>query len=257
MDRRQRETPTYGSGAASMDDQNPTDGPQFEVWNHLWSGVDLADNELRALDARKRTRVEKVGKLLVDARTLLAREDDTTEAIVNKYAEDLLSDPWIKHAAELELARAAVSRAETALSRYFSLQPAVVGKAIPARATKYVAEVIQTFAFGFDAACIALCRATAEQVLKDELVAAAVYTEAQIRRERPTAGTLLIKAKQAGIITTCADAGDRLVKKGDTVMHQFIYDDKISETQARDSIKELLAILCEVLGTREGPQAAI
>lgn len=225
------------------------DGPHFEVWNHLWSGVDMAVDELRALDPKNRIRVEKVGKLLVDARAMLAREHDSDEAIINEYSSDLLADPWIKHAAEIELANAGISRAGTALSRYFSLRPIVIRKPLPERATRYVAEVIHTFAFGFDAACIALCRATVEQVLKDQLVVAGSYTAAQIRRDRPTAGTLLMNAKRSGIVSQSADAADRLVKKGDTVMHNFIYDDKVSEAQARDSIEELIAVLAEILGS--------
>jgi hypothetical protein len=149
-----------------------------------------------------------------------------------------------------------IQRAEVALRRYLTLRPVVTSRQIPGRATRYVTEVINTYAFGFDAACIALCRATLEQCLREELVQRGVYTEPQLKREQPTAGTLMEKSKQAGILVNSAAAARRLVKKGNTVMHQFLYDEKISAQQAVDSIAELLEALRELLADkRDGTPA--
>jgi hypothetical protein len=109
-------------------------------------------------------------------------------------------------------------------------------------------------AFGFDAACIALCRATFEQVTKDSLVRIGEYSDARLKREQPTAGALLAVAKRTGLIVRSATAAEHLVKKGDTVMHKFIYDGRVREQQARDSIAQLAEVLVELLG--DGSQAS-
>lgn len=227
-------------------------GPEFEVWNHLWSGVDHAEMEMRALDEKNRQFATRIGKLLVDIRAQLTLESGTLEANFLEFDSDFITDAWVRHAAEIELARDAISRANQALDRYFRLRPVITTKALPERAARYIAEVVRTFAYGFDAACIALCRATLEQVLKDELVGRGVYTAPQLRREKPTAGTLLQNAKRAGVFNHTFDSADKIVRKGDTVMHDFIYDEKIIAQQAVDSITQLIDVLVEVLGPAAG-----
>lgn len=234
-----------------MAEEDDDYGPEFEVWSHLWSGIDMAQNEMRALDAKTRRLTEKLGKFLVDARAQLTVVDATAHADLTALDIDFLADAWVRHAAEIELAQDAITRAGTALDRYFKLRPVITKKALPERAAKYMAEVVNTYAYGFDVACIALCRATLEQVLKDELIARAVYTAPQIRREKPTAGALLLNAKRAGVLVRSNDSAEKIVKKGDTVMHDFMYDGKIIAQQAADSIAQLLDVFLEVLGEPE------
>jgi hypothetical protein len=100
---------------------------------------------------------------------------------------------------------------------------------------------------GFDPACIALCRATCEQLLREELVRGGFYTEAQLKRERPTAGTLLAVARREGVIQKSTQSAEKLVKKGDSVMHSFIFESRILEQQALDSVQELADFLSEIL----------
>lgn len=107
--------------------ENP-DGPEFEVWNHLWSGVDMAAQELRALDPKWRSTVEKIGKIIVSARTGLSQQAATVEADILSLEDDLLEDPWIRHAAEIEIAGDAIGKAEVALKRYFKIRPAITSR---------------------------------------------------------------------------------------------------------------------------------
>jgi hypothetical protein len=231
-------------------------GPRFEVWNHLWSGLDMAQMEMDVLEDKSRAMTEKFGKLLVDIRAQLTLESGTFKAGFLDLDKDFLADAWVRHAAEIELAQDAISRATKALDRYFKLQPVITKKALPERAAKYLAEVVHTYAYGFDVACIALCRATLEQVLKDELIERGVYTAPQVRRERPTAGALLHNAKRADLLVTSLGSAEGIVKKGDTVLHDFIYDSKVVAQQAVDSITELLDVLVEILGSPEPPSSS-
>lgn len=233
------------------------DGPEFEVWNHLESGIDMAAMELRTLDPQSRSMAEKLAKAIVAARGTLSHQPDSIHETILSLDAELLSDPWIRHAAEIEIAHIAIWRARTALERYLSLRPVIAAQPIPPRAQRYVTELINTFAFGFDAACIALGRAVVEQLLKDSLVARGEYTEARLKRERPTAGALLVAARRAGILARSSAAAEGLVKKGDTVLHQFLYDERVSEQQARDTVAQLLEVLAEVLEDgRDQPQTA-
>jgi hypothetical protein len=222
------------------------DGPEFEVWLHLWTGIDTATDELRVLNDESRKAVEQIGSELVNARKALSQAPDTYGAKLLLIDDHLLANPWVRHAAEIEVASTGIWRSEQALKRFMRVKPAIVSRPIPERAIKYVAEVVQTYMFGFDAACIALCRATIEQLLKDELLAHGLLTEPQIRRERPTAGSLLAHAKRAGLLTDSTAAAERVVKKGDTVLHSFVYDDRVIDQQALDSVTDLVLVVAEL-----------
>jgi len=222
-------------------------GPVTEVWNHLWSAIDQSVDELRALEPKSRLRVEEIGQALAQARTDFVLKGESFGAAVDSIAEIVLKDPWFRHAAEIEIARLGISRSDDALKRFVRLRPVVTSRPVPDRAKRYIREVIDSFMFGFDAPCVALCRAACEQVLREKLVAEKVYTEPQLKRERPTAGTLLARAKQAGLLSRSRRAAERLVEKGDMVMHNFIFEERILEQQALDSIAELAEVLAEAL----------
>jgi hypothetical protein len=224
-------------------------GPQFEVWNHLWSAIEQAADEFRSLEPDSRRAVERVGKLIADARVEFVLAASDRVGILLRIEEEALEDPWIRHAAEIEIATLGVDRADGGLKRFLRLRPLAVSQPVPETAKPYLREVIDTYVLGFDAACVALCRATCEQLLRDLLVKAKIYTPGRLRKERPTAGALFINAKRAGLLRSAARAADRLIRKGDTIMHDFIYDKRILEQQALDSINELAEVISELLGS--------
>ena len=222
-------------------------GPRIEVWNYLWSAIDQSINEFRDLDPKSRKIVERIGRLLAQGRTDFVLQPEALTAKLHKAAQGLLDDVWVRHAAEIEIARLGVSRTDDALKRFLNLRPVVTPRPVPERAKRYIREVIDTYILGFDAACIALCRAACEQVLRDALVSKGVYTEPQLRRERPTAGSLMANAKRSGVLNVSIPAAEKLITKGDTVMHSFLYEERILEQQALDSVSELAQVLAEVL----------
>ena len=225
----------------------PEFDPQFEVWNYLESGLQEARDELRALDPRVRKGVEGLAEAIADTRGLLILP--TSKANLLRAEGSLLDHPWIKHATDIEIAEEGVSRANEALKRYVALKPSVAPRALPELAIRYLKEAAATYLFGFDAACIALCRATLERLLKGFLVAKGVYTDAQLKRERRlTAGTLLEKAKQAGFRGPEYDAAKRVVERGDHVMHRDIHDQRILKRTASDSVNDLVCAALAILG---------
>jgi hypothetical protein len=154
-------------------------GPETEVWNHLHSGLDLADMELDALEAESRREVELFGKALVKVRQQFVLPTHS-DRIIDLF-DDLLKDAWYRHAANLEFGREAVNRATDALGRFLELRLVLTDYKLPYRSGSYLREAIDTFVFGFDAACIAFCGATLEQVLKDLIVANGIYTDARLK----------------------------------------------------------------------------
>jgi len=232
---------------AMAGEQGERHGPRFEVWKHLWSGIDEAVDELRSLEAESRRFVKEIGKLIAQGRTGFVLRPNDASARALQIEEMILKDAWYRHTAEIEIARLGLGRLEGALSRFLEFRPVVTSKPVPDCAQRYIREVIDTFVFGFDGACIALCRAACEQLLRDTLVERGVYTERQLRRERPTAGALLANAKRAGVLKTSLSAAEELVGKGDTVIHSFICEGRVLEQQALDSINELAQVLAETL----------
>lgn len=229
-------------------DEGTYEGPEVEVWNHLWSGIDMAVDELAVLDDEDRKFCEGLAKIIASGQAELVLQTGSIAAPFVKVNEELLSDlPWLRHAVEIEIAVRGISRSEKALKRYLRLRPTVVQRPLPARAQRYIQDVVETFAFAFDAACIALCRASLEQLLREALVGRGVYTEKRLRRERPTAGALLANAKREGLLHKSYAAAERVVSKGDTVMHQHLYEERVLEQLAFDSVTELLQVVSELL----------
>jgi hypothetical protein len=224
------------------------DGPEYNLWLHLESGLDAAMMELDALTDESRASLEWLAQAIVLGRDQLAIRPKSVEAKLLLVDDVLLADKWVRFAVELIIARRGVARSEKALRRFIRINPLSTLRALPLRAEGYVREAMETFAFGFDAACIALVCASFEQLMKDELVRQGRFTEPQLRRERLTAEGLLAKARQASIVSTSSSAAERLVKKRNNVMHEHLYDDKVSEQQALDSLTELLSVIREVLG---------
>jgi hypothetical protein len=187
--------------------------PEFEVWNHLESGLDQARSELnelppeyrQALEAVAKLRAHKCHRLVLSSAELAARRLKLDGVFVT-------SEAWLNHAVEIEFAEVGLRRAVNALSRYRRLQPRITTRPVPDAAKRHLHEVVETFLFGFDAACIALCRATLEQLLRDALLTAHVYTEPQLRRERPTAGALLENARRKRILVSSLAVAESLVK---------------------------------------------
>ncbi len=134
------------------------DLPEFEVWNHLESGLQSARDEFRSVDPELRELVERLAEVIADARGLLILPTSRTPLL--SAEGNLLNHPWIKHATDIRIAEEGISRANEALDRYQAMKPAVAARSLPQPVVRYLKEAAATYLFGFDAACIALCRAT-------------------------------------------------------------------------------------------------
>jgi hypothetical protein len=256
----------------AQDGGDETVGPDFEVWNHLESGWQMAYDDLALkLSPEMLAFFLGMAKVIVGARSSLL-VDPRDPALAKQIASVFPSvspndhgalfaglmkvfaargDPWLTHAVELELAGEGISRATSALERYQLVAPQL-GQAIPDRALPYVREALSCFLFCFDAATIALCRSTVEQVAKEALIRLGVYTRRQIQRSRPPLSleTLIEKLKQAGALERSYEAAKRVKDRGNTILHDHLYDEKIRRQLALDSVADLADILRELLPQR-------
>jgi hypothetical protein len=245
------------------------EGPEFEVWNHLESGWQMAwDDMAKSLGDRELmdffetvaevvvgvTSAFHLGKDLSPFGAKLKRvmpkiEGDGQEVFIKAVLQAYREGPnaWLRHAVELELARKGLDRSTAAFERFTALAPQLDQRPLPEKAEPYLKEAIQAFIFGFDAAAIALCRSGLEQVAKDVCMKLGLFTEAQLRREQPTLETLLLKLRQKGALTQSYDRADTLRERGNTVLHRHMFDEKVRRQTALDSIGNLAGVLREVL----------
>ena len=242
--------PTDDGKINSPEHNEPEEGPEFRVWNHLTSGWERAHDDMaRQLGDDDMKIVQHVAKILVGSKRRLILDDSAPEwlAALVQSESQLLDHPWVCHAVELEVAWEGIGRASEALDRYRLLQTAVGGGKVPPKAQEYIAEVVQTFLFRFDAACIALCRATFEQIAREVLIEKTNFTRRRLKREGKTAGGLLLSLKGERLISKSLSSAEDLISRGGTVMHDYMYDRKIIKQQALDSVGDLCTVAVELL----------
>lgn len=202
----------------TLDEIFSGDGPKFEVWNHLYSGLDLARMELDCLSEKGRAALTKFGERIFSQRTNLtvAPDDKFTD-----MSQQLLEVPWLKFAADCAFAEEALDRAVKALDRYLELEPILTRYKLTDLAAKCLQEAGRTFLFSFDAACVAFCSAALEHTLRDALVDARIITRRDLQRRQCTAYTLLAMATQAKLLPEAAEqAASDLIAKRNVVMHR-------------------------------------
>lgn len=227
-----------------FEDSSAPYGPQFEVWNHLGSGLDLAEMELDRLEPESKKAIETFAEQIVSLRKSFALRPTVASWV--KLLDQLLEDDWFRFAAEIKLAGEGVERASVALKRFMDLRPVFTDYRIGEKGAAYLREVISTFLFGFDAACIALSGAALEQVLREIVIEAGLYTEARLNRERPSGQTLLEEVKRAGRIGDAYEAAKRVFEQRNRVMHRHLWEDRIIQSIALETVKDLGRVLSAV-----------
>jgi len=243
--------------------------PEFEVWNHLESGWQMAFDDVNGkLTDGERVFYERLAHLVVEGKAEL-RLDLTRPEWRKKVAElslqisddqigslfkGLLSwyasggDKWLRHFVHLRIASQGIWRANEALER-FDVIVALIGGAqsTPEQCKPYLREVIDSFLFGFDAATIALARVSLEQVARQVLLRIGVETESRLRRERPDLESMLMRLRQAGALVDSWAAAQRLRLRGNVVLHEHMYADRFRRQMAVDSIFDLSTVLYELV----------
>lgn len=222
--------------------QFPEYAPEFEVWNHLHSGLDLARDELDSLEPETRKTLEALGKVVFLSRTGAA--SGKLKAEHNALLEDFLREPWFRHVVDISFAEDAITRGQTVLDRYARLRPIWYNYQISDQPIRFVGEAVQTFLFGFDIACIAICGAALEQVLKDTLLARGAIRKGS---HDPLGGRALVdKAKNEKIISKSVDAAKTVIKSRNRVMHRQLKKTLNTSNMALQSVSGLLAVLDEL-----------
>jgi hypothetical protein len=250
------------------DSDDAAEGLDSEVWNHLESGWQMAYDDLAkhlapemlaffrslagiVVGAKAHLRVDLSRAEFRDNLARLAPEVSPADhgalvrGLLQWYAAG--KDPWLTHAVHLEIADEGIGRAVGALERFDRITSQLGSQPIPDRALPYLREVTSSFLFGFDAATIALTRATLEQVARTVLVRIGAATEAQLKREKPDLEGLLRRLRQASVLDTAWDAANRIRTRGNTALHDHLYEERIRMQTALDSIVDLNTVLRELV----------
>lgn len=242
--------------------------PEFEVWNHLSSGWDLAHQDIadklhpddlefytRAADVivgalsegMVGPHLEAVREKLTAMVPGLAPDTQRTlfTGLLQWYAKD--EDPFLRHAVELRIGREGLDRAIEALDRYRSIVPQLVRSSLPMKAHQYLREALQAYLFGFDAAAMSLCRSALEHAARTALMQLGVYSDARLRREKPTLEELIERLKQSGALYESYRSASNVRERGNTVVHDHMYEPRIRQQMALRSIVELSSVLEEIV----------
>lgn len=183
---------------------------------------------------------------------LLRQIRDLKEEVRQTHLEMARRDPadWpkeLRFAVELQLGWRFLDRARRGLDRYADLQPMLVRRRVPNRVQPYLAELVDLYLVGFDAATVAFACACFEQVAKGALVATGKCTEPQLRRDKPTALALHALLVQHSLIEASDRLADRLVRNRNDLLHSHWPDPKIdSRRQALDAIESLVSVCREL-----------
>jgi hypothetical protein len=249
-----------------MSTADESSGPEFEVWNHMESGLQMARDDLaNSLPGDDRRLYEALAQQFVGLRfgVVVTPEDvpdspflrenypqikpDVLERFVRQLPNDPKTwDPFLRHAVEIEIAERSIDRMYNALDRYTRLAGVLVRRSIPERVRPYLREVSETYLFGFDPACIALACSSFEQVAKVALVAVGATTDARLKREKPNAEGLRHLLHAEGLIRDSDPHVQRLINKRNTVLHRGMFDEKVLPQLSLDSIAELAAVCSEL-----------
>ena len=225
-----------------MEPNEVLDGPEFEMWNHLESGLDLARFELKCLSEENRTILTKLSERIFSQRTnLIVEPDDKVAAL----SPQLLEEPWIKFAVDIAFAEESLVRAGNVFDRYVKLQPILTRYKLTNLAAKCLQEAGWTFLFSFDAACVEFCKMVLEQTLRKELVDAGSITEEQCKKD--TVGGLLTKARKERLLPEATEqaAKDLITMRNEVIHRRF----EALEDEALKAMDQLGVVLQD-LGQR-------
>lgn len=225
-----------------METDEELGGPEFEMWNHLESGLDRARMELDCLPEEIRTILTKFRERIFSQRTNLIVEPDDKFAAPSQL---LLEEPWIKFAVDIAFAEESLARAGNVFDRYVKLQPILTRYKLTNLAAKCLQEAGWTFLFSFDAACVEFCKMVLEQTLRKELVDAGSITEEQSKKD--TVGGLLTKARNERLLPEATEqaAKDLITMRNEVIHRRF----EALEDEALNAINQLGVVLQE-LGQR-------
>ncbi len=224
----------------SQTDENALDGPEFEMWNHLYSGIDQARTELNELPENTRARLTELGVEIMSLRTNLVAQRDNQLADLSPM---LLQDPWIKFSADMAFAEDAVTRASAGFDRYVDLRPILTAYELSDVAAKCLEEAGQLFLFSFDSGCVVFCGAALEQTLRK-----AIEDAGHTPRERDTIGPLIKKAYECNLLSEGAkQAACELKSTRNDVLHRpfmvVAQDLRSKAIEAMDNLGKVLEAL--------------
>ncbi len=214
------------------------DGPEFEMWNHLYSGIDQARMELNGFPENLRPWLTELGEEIMSQQTNLVVQRDNRLANLSPM---LLRDPWIKFSADIAFAEEAVTKASEGLDRYVELRPILTAYELSEAAAKCLREAGRMFRFSFFSGCVMFCGAALEQVLRKELDRAG-----QTPGDKDTIGSLIAKACKHNLLSEEAKQAACELKavRNDVVHRPFeIFSENTLKDQALNAMNNLGRVL--------------
>ena len=226
-------------------DNDEEAGPEMSMEGCLYAGLSYADFQWDDVDEKSRAIIEKVGELVVGYHTSLVVQPHLRD-LAETLAHNVSTNPWFRFGVEYKLGHSGTYRVMESFERFRNILPIYAAQQVSPKSQRYLSEAVGCYLLGFDAACIVFCRSTVETLLKEGLQAAG-HPLYQDLASAPTAGKVIEDAYSRGLIRRTLDVAKRLKKTADHTLHRAPPDEKILPQQAVDSIRDMTAVLEELL----------
>jgi len=185
--------------------------------------------------------------MIAEARRTLVLDDSEGKWTGLGIFDELLKDPWVRHAAEIEVAKDGIERASNSLSRFVKLRHILTNYKLGQESTSYLREVIDTYLLGFDAASIALCGAMMEQILREIIASKGLMSQGELRNSRPTGLSLLETINRKKQISRSGYAAAKcIMAQRNIVMHRHLGRHETLQDLALELIGDLGSVLIEM-----------
>ena len=243
----------------SEEDERPFRQP---VWGYVDDGVIRAQEEFDEFVAVMGEDSQRVLRMVV-AILFRAHETLSTPESHERTWKTLISlqdDPLVAEVVEqgldLQFAKDARDRLMAWRQRLRLLKPATVKRMANDRVRNYTAEATRAFLYGFDAACIAMCRATLEQIMKEVYVRAGLATWDDVQKSTVALRDRIsmvftvapLRYKTPAVQAKVRTAAHRITDDGNLILHRYLFEQRISKRKAADALHDLAVVVSGIYG---------
>ncbi len=232
------------------------------VWGYLDDGVIRAQEEFDKFVAAMEEDSQRLLRMMVTIlfkahKTLSTPESHkrTWKTLMSLQGEPLVAEV-VAQGLDLQFAKDARDRLMAWRQRLRLLKPATVRRMANDRVRSYTAEATRAFLYGFDAACIAMCRATLEQIVKEVYVREGLATWDDVHKSTVTLRDRIrtvftfpsLRHKTPAVQATVTTAANKIADDGNLILHRYLFEQRISKRKAADALHNLAVVVSGIYG---------
>lgn len=231
--------------------------PDQSVGSHLAGGINAAISDLENIfggAGGAANLYRDLARVVVGAASTLHLDRGSTRAFwdgdgdpaaIAKEIHGLFArgrDEALNYAVNLELAELAVDRAAASFLRLRDISVQLARHPLPERALAYTREAVQSYIFGFDAATIALARASLEQCVVGACDRAGIPFDGS-----PALACQLSTLRRVGLLVEAYEPAMRIKRRANDLLHRSMFSPRVIRRIACDTVRDLALVAAELL----------